>query len=253
PQRGKIPFGWSTCFCHLSQLCPEAIDYAAATQTRNDEFLEWGGGYYYPDHFGLNRLSRWELLAAQVRRTSALMKKNGTHIIGFNFASYNSRDARKAYEVIASQTEDLWAIFVFQYSPYEAGAGKTFWVKHRTGTELPVITARYSIWANSNDHDRAGTPAKVAREISEAVNNTPSDNLPRYDWVNAHVWSYFKRSPGPDENTEDVPQETAPAEGGVRGYSPAIWCAERLPPNIRVVSPSELAWRMRMKHDPSQA
>ena len=36
PDRGKIPFGWSCCFSHLLQLCPEAIDYAVATQSTND-------------------------------------------------------------------------------------------------------------------------------------------------------------------------------------------------------------------------
>jgi hypothetical protein len=59
-----------------------------------------------------------------------------------------------------------------------------------------------------------------------------------------HAWSYFKKAPGADEN--------ASTQGGVRGYSPVTWCAERLPPGIRVVSPAELAWRIRMEHDPSQ-
>ena len=66
-----------------------------------------------------------------------MMKKNDIRIIGFNLANYDSPDARKAYEVFASQTDGLLAIFVFQYSPYEAGAGKTFWVKDRNGIELP--------------------------------------------------------------------------------------------------------------------
>ena len=66
-----------------------------------------------------------------------MMKKNNTRMIGFNFANYDSPDARKAYEVFASQTDGLLAIFVFQYSPYEAGAGETFWVKDRNGIELP--------------------------------------------------------------------------------------------------------------------
>ncbi len=41
-------------------------------------------------------------------------------------------------------------------------------------------------------------------------------------------------------------------QGGVRGYSPVTWCADRLPATIRVVSPEELAWRIRMKHNPAQ-
>jgi hypothetical protein len=233
-------------------LCPEAVDYAVATRTGNDSFIEWGGGYYYPDLFGSNRPDRWELLAKHARRTWAMMKKNGTQMIGFNLADYDSPDARKAYEVFASQTDGLLAILAFQYSPYEAGAGETFWVKDRNGIALPVITARYSIWEHSNNRERAGTPAKVAREIQQTVNQTARDKLPRYDWVITHVWSYFKESPGADENAEDIPHENAAASGGVRGYLPALWCAERLPDNIRVIGPEEMVWRTRMQHDPSQ-
>jgi hypothetical protein len=252
PDRGKIPFGWSCCFSQLSQLCPGAIDYALETRSPRDTFIEWGGGYYYPDRFGSNRPNRWELLARQAQRTWALMKINNTRMIGFNCAIYDSPDARKAYEVFARETDGLLAIFVFQYSPYEAGAGETFWVKDRNGIELPVITARYSIWENSNGRKRAGTPAKVAREIIQTVEQTPQDKPPRYDWVIAHVWSYFKESPGNDESAENMPQEDAVSKGGVRGYSPAVWCAERLPGKIRVISPEEMIWRMRMEHDPSQ-
>ena len=141
---------------------------------------------------------------------------------------------------------------MFQYSRYEAGAGKTFWVKDRNGIEVPVITARYSIWEHKNNQERAGTPAKIAREIRQTVENASSDQLPRYDWVIDHVWSWFKRAPGTDENAENMPQENAATEGGVRGYSPVTWCAERLPANVRVVSPEELVWRIRMKHNPPQ-
>ncbi len=252
PDRGKIPFGWSCCFAHLSQLFPEAIEYAAATQTTNDWFLEWGGGYYYPDLFGLDRTNRWELLAQHARRTWAFMKRNNTRVIGFNVAKFDSPDARKAYEVFAGQTEGLLAILVWQYDCYEAGAGKVFWVKDRNGDEVPVISARYSIWHDTNRRPRSGTPAKVAREIRQTVENTPPSELPRYDWVNAHAWSWFKKAPGADENAEDVPQENAAAQGGERGYGPAGWCAERLPADIRVVGPEEMIWRMRMRHNPEQ-
>ena len=246
-ERGKIPFGWSCCFAHLAQLCPQAIDYALATQSPNDWFIEWGGGYYYPDHFGRSRTNRWELLARHARRTWELMKKTDTRIIGFNCSQIDSPEARKACEIFASQTDGLLAILVFQYSAYETGAGKIFWVKDRNGMEVPVITARYSIWEHANNRERAGTPARIAREIRQTVEKTP-----RYDWVIAHAWSYFQRTPDADENAENMPQENAAAAGGVRGYSPVTWCAERLPASVRVVSPEELVWRIRMQHDPSQ-
>ena len=252
PERGKIPFGWSCCFAHLAQLCPEAIDYAVSTQLPNDGFIEWGGGYYFPDLFGIDRADRWALLAEHARRTWLLMQKNNTRVIGFNVAKFDSPDALKAYEVFARQTDGLLAILVFQYDRYEAGAGRVFWVKDRNGVELPVISARYSIWSHANARARSGTPAKVAREIRQTVEDTGPGELPRYDWVIAHVWSWFKRAPGSDENAEDMPQDHAAAQGGVRGYAPVTWCAERLPANIRTVSPEELIWRTRMKHNTEQ-
>jgi hypothetical protein len=254
PGRGKLPFGWSCCFAHLSQLCPEAIDYAVATQSTNDSFLEWGGGYYYPDRFGLKRSNRWELLARHAQRTWALMRKNNTRIIGFNVAELDSSEARKAYEVFARQADGLLAILVFQYDAYEAGAGRTFWVKDRNGVEIPVISARYAIWHHLNHRPRAGTPAKVAREIRQTVEKTPRGEQPRYDWVIVHAWSWFKKGAGNDENAEDMmPQEDAAAnQGGQRLYGPVTWCAGRLPAHIRTVGPEELIWRIRMKHNPDQ-
>ncbi|MCC7376748.1 MAG: hypothetical protein IT581_18960 [Verrucomicrobiales bacterium] len=254
PDRGRIAFGWSSCFAHVSQLFPEAMSYAAATQSTNDWFVEWGGGYYYPDLFGRARTNRWELLAQHARRTWALMRKTNTRVIGFDVAKVDSPDALKAYETIAAQTDGLLAILVFQYDAYEAGAGRTFWVKDRKGCEVPVISARYLIWNHLNKRPRAGTPAKVAREIRQTVEQTPRSELPRYDWVNIHAWSWFKHASGIDEDAEDMPQEpsaTAAARGGVRGYAPVLWCASRLP-GIRVVGPEELVWRIRMKHNPEQ-
>jgi hypothetical protein len=252
PDRGKIPFGWSCCFAHLAQLCPEAIEYAAATQTTNDWFVEFGGGYYYPDLFGMERTNRWELLARHAGKTWEQMKECNTRIIGFNVTRFDSPDALKAYEVIAGQMDGLLAILVFQYYPYEGGGGKTFWVKDRNGVEVPVISARYSVWEHSNQRARAGTPAKIAREIRQAVQQTGPAELPRYDWAIAHAWSWFRAAPGPNEHAENMPQEDAAAHGGQRGYAPVLWCAGRLPTEVRIVGPEELAWRIRMKHDPNQ-
>jgi hypothetical protein len=95
-------------------------------------------------------------------------------------------------------------------------------------------------------------PAKVAREIRQTVENAPPAELPRYDWVNTHAWSWFKKAPSAGENAEDMPQENAETQGGERGYTPVTWCVERLPVKIRTVGPEELFWRIRMKHNPAQ-
>jgi hypothetical protein len=252
PERGRVPFGWSCCFAQLAQLCPPAVDYAVATQCPNDALIEWGGGYYFPDHFARDRPNRWGLLAAHARRTWALMQQNDTRLIGFNVAKFDSADALQAYRVFAGETDGLLGILVFEYERYEAGAGRVFWVKDRGGRDVPVISARYSLWSHANARARAGTPAKVAREIRQTVENPQPSRPPRHDWVIAHVWSWFKRAPGADENAEDMPQENAAARGGERGYTPVMWCAERLGPSIRVVGPEEMVWRLRMQHAPEE-
>jgi hypothetical protein len=223
PQRGRIPFGWSCCFAHLAQLCPEAIEYAAATQSTNDSFLEWGGGYYYPDIFALDRTNRWELLGLHARRTLAQMKRTNTRVIGFNVTKFDSANTRKACEVAAAQSNGLLAILVWQYDCYTAGAGSVFWVRDCDGVDVPVISARYTIWNRENRQPRSGTPAKIAHEIRQTVESTASAELPRYDWVNVHAWSWFKKAPGGDENAEDLPQEDAEAHGGKRVYTPVVW------------------------------
>lgn len=244
--RGKIPFGWSCCHSQLIQLCPVIIDHLSEQRTRNDAMIEWGGGYYYPDLFAKSRPEREALLAKQASRTWGLMRRTGMRIIGFNVAKVSSTEALKAYETFAKQTDGLTAILVFQYAPYEGGAGVVYWVKDARGVEIPVIAARYSIWGHSNNRERSGTPAKVASEIRDST----SGNQNRDDWVVVHAWSYFRRSEDSAPTAEDMPQEDAASKGGVRGYSPAVWCAERLTENVKVVHPEELCWRVRMKHDP---
>jgi hypothetical protein len=244
PHRGQIPFGWSGCFAQMAQLCPAAIAYAAQTRTTNDWFIEWGGGYYYPDRFAMERPNRWPLLAEHARRTWAFMKRTNCRTLGFNFQHCDSPDALHALQTIAAQTDGLLAILMFQYDCYEAGAGKVYWVKDRRGLDVPCITARYSIWEHSNNRPRAGAPAKVARDIQQA----PAQ--PRNDWALAHAWSYFKHAT--NEAGQDLPQPDAPAHGGERGYTPVLWCAAALPPAIRVIPLEELPWRLRMTHNPAQ-
>ncbi len=249
PARGRIPFGWSSCFAHLSQLCPPAIDYAASSQTANDRFIEWGGGYYYPDLFARSRANRWELLALQARRTWSRMQVNNTRVVAFNMAKTGSADALMAYQVFAGETDGLLGILAFQYAPYEGGAGATYWVKDKRGVDVPVVTARYSIWGHTNQRPRSGTPAKIAREIGENINADPA----RLDWVIVHAWSHFRKASGTDENAENLPAKREHEPGAARGYTPAVWCAERLPEKtVHVVDPEELLWRIRMKHNPGQ-
>lgn len=258
PARGKVPFAWSAPLAHLVQLCPQPLEYALETRTPNDWFVEWHGGYYYPDLFATERPNRWELLATHARRTWAMMQRSGANMIGFNIRYYDKPDALKAYETIIGETDGLLAVLAFQYSPYNAGAGRVFWFRDKRGIEVPVITLRYQVWWNLNQRANTGTPAKIAREIRESAGQAAQAGQSRHDWGMVHVWSYFKEARGHDEDAENLtPKKVLPENtsyekmGGVRGYAPATWMTDRLSESIRVVSPAEMAWRVRMKHDPT--
>lgn len=258
PRRGELPFGWSAPLTHLAQLVPQALSYAAETATPRDQLIEWHSGYFYPDLFAIERPNRWELLAEQTRRSWALMRRTGSDIIAYNFRYLDKPDARHALEVMAAQTDGLLAILAFQYSPYNAGAGEVFWVKDRLGQDVPVITLRYQIWWNLNKRANTGTPMKIAREIGAAATVAAQAGQSRHDWALVHAWSYFKSAgPATDENAENLPpkRELPPGQdyenlGGVRGFDPVRWSAARLPSSVRAVSVAEMAWRVRMQHDP---
>lgn len=252
PGRGRFPFGWSCCFSQLVQLCPEMLAYCVGTQSRNDAFIEWGGGYFYPDKFALNRSNAEELLARHARRTWAHMRKTGTRIIAFNFSDFSAPEARRACETYAREMDGLLGILAFQYYPYEGGAGTVLWVQDARGWDVPVVSARYAIWEHSNQRPRAGTPAKIAREIGESAAQAAREGRQQLDWVITHAWSFFRHAPGPDEDAENMDQTDAAKYGGVRGYEPVGWCVDRLPTGIRVALPEELIWRIRMQHNPSQ-
>lgn len=259
PHRGEIPFGWTAPLTHLEQLVPQALDYAAETATANDQLVEWHSGYFYPDLFATGRPDRWRLLAEQTRRSWALMRRAGVAIIGYNLRYLDKPDARQALEVIAAQTDGLLAILAFQYSPYNAGAGEVWWVRDKRGLEVPVITLRYQIWWNLNQRANTGTPMKIAREIAESAAQADAAGRPRHDWALVHAWSYFKPAgEATDENAENLPvKRDLPAGssyeslGGVRGYDPVRWAAARLPASVHQVSVAEMAWRVRMQHDPA--
>jgi hypothetical protein len=177
------------------------------------------------------------------------MKRAHTNIVGFNLTDLDQEDALTAYKVWAAQTDGLLAILVFRYDAYEGGAGQIWWVKDKNGVDVPVISAGYAIWNHLNGRDRAGTPAKVARQIAQKQAGGQ-----RYEWVVCHVWSWFKPASNNDENAEDMGQDDteSPKQGGERGYLPAVWCANRLPDRVHVMSIEELIWRIRMQHNTGQ-
>ena len=252
PAHGRFPFGWTGCLTHLRQLCPQAIDYLVETQPAQSSVLEMGGGYYYPDRFGARRKEPG-LLAAHARRVWAHLQRVGVRVLEVCATDLESPATLEAFRTYGREMPGLVGILAIQYSPYEAGAGKVFWVKDRSGIDIPVVTARYALWGNANGHGpRIGTPAKVARVINESVARAEGEGEQARGWCVAHCWSYFRHAPGVDEDAENMDQTNGHAAGGRRGVEPVEWCVERLRPNVKAVTPEELLWRVRMAHHPDQ-
>ena len=137
-------------------------------------------------------------------------------------------------------------MIVLQYYPYEGGNGKVFWVKNSDGIEIPVVTAKFALWANL-DNERAGTPTRLARIVNETAENARANGELLQAWSVVHAWSGFKNTG--DEQTENSTYGDPNSSAGV---TPIGWCAQKLSDDIKVVNPEELLWRIRMRHDPQQ-
>ncbi len=247
PDHGKFPFGWTSCLASLSQTCPYTIDHLVDTQPQATSFIEFAGGYHFPDHFATERPNREELLRVHARRTWKNMQRVGVKVFGLICEDIDSPNALEAYQIYAEEMDGIVGIMAIQYHPYEGGDGAVYWVKNKRGIEIPVVTAKYAIWAHQNRGNK-GTPARVARIINEHAQTFQQDNQKLLAWGIVHAWSRFKESPGSDEDAENVKA----GESGQWGLTPVKWCVERIDPEVKVISPEELLWRIRMEYNPEQ-
>jgi hypothetical protein len=236
--RGEFAMGWTHSPGHLAQVCPEALAKLAKMQTAGDAVIEQGGGYFYPDRLGSLRNNRKEILAIHGRRLGAQFRRNGACVLSFICQNVASPGAKEAYEIFAREIDGLIGMVALQYYPYEGGHGRIFWLPNRQGIEIPVVTLTHAIWAHAR-WPTGGTPAKIARLINGRADTE------RFSFATVHAWSSFREAD--HEQDEEVPGES----GGVRGLLPVSWCVRRLKSTVKVVTPEELIWRLRMEHDPA--
>ncbi len=241
PQHGRFPFSWTTCMGHLSQMCPQAVDYLAETLPSGASLVQYNGGYYYPDLFGCDRPEP-NLLARHARRISKQMQRTGVSVLGFICRDVSSDAAMRAYRTFAKEIDGLSGMIAVQYTPYEGGHGEVYWVKNARGQEIPVVTVRYCIWAGSPTPG-SGTPAKIARLLNTTAADAEQKGHRSQSVVMVHAWSRFREAAGEDETAEEVPAGGT----GTAGLSPVAWCVQRLEPRTRVVSAEELMWRLRAR------
>lgn len=242
--RGRFPMGWTFCYADLAQLCPYALNYLARTATPNDDLVLMGGGYYYPDLFGKDRPGL-AMLRQHAENLAPYMRLGGLRSLLVNVAQWDSPGARAAYATFARALPDLYGLFVIQYSPYTGGEGAVRWVATGTGEELPVLSARFGIWADAH-RPREGTPQEVAALLNGMPHAGASDTESHFSWVTVHAWSYFPQSATtPASASDDV-------SGKARGLAPVRTCVDNLAPYVRVVTPTDLARLMRLRLRPRQ-
>ena len=246
PLRGSVPVGWTMNGASLAQACPAALARLFDTMTPNDDFVEYGGGYFYPDLFAVEREDRHAALVAHARMLAHRMPQGGSRVLGFICKDVASPASREAYEIFAEHIPSLAGMIAVQYAPYNGGHGNVYWVSNPAGERIPVLTPRYALWEHAN-WKGGGTPAAVAAMANQhAAEASAAGEIP-FSLVVVHAWSSFLETQDDDPRAEDVPRDAPPeARARAQGTMPAIaWTARRLDPSIKVVTPEEMIWRLR--------
>jgi hypothetical protein len=243
PGNNDIPMSFTSCVLNLSMTGSDVYDYLAKTQPEGTSVVEYGGGYYYPDLFAKARPNPDELLRAYAAMINVQMKKTGTKVFGFICRDASGEAALNAYKIYAGEIEDLTGMIAVQYSPYNGGYGKVFWVKNKKGIEIPVVTAKYQLWAHLAKKG-SGNPAAVAGWIN-ADNLQSSGGNRQLNWTIVHAWSRFNRSPINGTITDADKKDG----NGERGVTPVKWTKDLINKGTKVVAIEELLWRIRMQHN----
>ena len=230
---GEFPMGWTSCSAQLLEMMPDVHDYMAETQPENSTIIEFGGGYHYPDQFGENR-EQEKALRVHAKKVNAHMQKAGTKVFGFICMDLENEASKKAYQIYAEEIDGLTGMIAIQYNPYEGGDGKIYWTIDKNGIHIPVVTAKYALWANL-DHERAGNPEKIARLINKEVLTSDVNDQNSFSWTSVHAWSEF-------EHNGEV----------ASGLTPVKWTINQLTEKVNVVNPEELLWRIRMENFPEE-
>ncbi len=235
----KLSMGFTSCLLNLSMASRDVYKKLLATQQPGVSLVEYGGGYYYPDLFAIARPNREELVRKFAAIINVKMKETGTSVFGVICKNLASERAKEMYRVFAEEIEDLSGIIAVQYSPYNGGNGKIYWVKNKKGISIPVITARYQLWANQH-RKNSGSPADIAGYI----NTDTTAGTGEWGWTIVHAWSRFDKDAS--GSFDDIKKGE---KKGERGVTPVKWTSELLSDRTTVVSIEELIWRIRMKNN----
>ena len=227
---------WTLCPINLSIVSPFTWNELAEKQYSRNSFIEYGGGYQYPDLFAIKRPNRKELLRVFAQRINFHLKKMDVKVVGFICRDVKSQASQEAFQIYAEELTGITGMIAVQYFPYEQG-GKIFWFKNLKGIEIPVSTATYSLWNEVNpQRPNCGTPEYISSLINRKVVTKKKNIL---SWTVVHSWSDFGKS-------SKVTKYPA------IGVNPVRATENLLSDDIKTISINELLWRVRMKYKPEQ-
>lgn len=237
----KMTFGMPASV--LPMLAPSQFENLLGAQNKSCSVMEMlGGGYYYVDNFGKDG-NRAQCLETAAERLAAHMRQHRIKILGVMAKdNVKSADAMEAYQAYVDANDQLEGIVAIQYSPYAGGAGEILWVTNKAGYDIPVITAKYSIW-NFGDRnaEREGTPAYIAGKLKEESSEES------FSAICVHAWSKFT-----DCGATSDPLAENDTDGGLNGAKAAKLCIGHLDDSFEAVNMQELVWRIRMDERPEQ-
>lgn len=232
----RSPVSWTLCPVNLSVVSTSTWNRFVTMKKDNSSVIEYGGGYQYPDEFAKNRPNREELLIEFAQRMNWHFKKLNIKIFGFICKDVFSKEARQAYEIYAREIEGLTGMVAIQYSPYNMG-GDIMWVKNKENIEIPVVTAKFSIWSGLFDNPLCGGPDYVAalinRDAAKASKQKDKENP--LSWTIIHAWSDFSKT----AHSDNLP---------IKGYNASKTSDQLLSPQVKNISVNELLWRIRERH-----
>lgn len=251
PSRGSFPMGWTVPAAGLAQCAAPTLAYLNATATPNDYFMLHDVGYFYWDQYARERENREAVMAAKVAMDSERMSLLGVRVLNPLVIDWKSEESMAAYRLLAEKAPDLAGIMVIAYSPYNAPKGEVLWVENSQGHPIPVVGARYALWAGlSKKFPLNGPPRLVAKYISEAPYAGAPSSEAYFDWTIVHAWSSFtKAAPDDDSLLAEEPDPARPEDTFI-GLEPVKWCVDQLAPHVEVVSAGEMLWRMRLHMKP---
>lgn len=220
-ERTASKMSFSLCAEALSQLAPAQLGNIFNLQGSANTIIEsFGGGYYYADTYSISG-DRSENLKIIAERAASHMRQHRIKVLELIATDVYSQKAQEAYKVFIEANDQLEGIIAIQYSPYNGGHGKIFWETNSAGYDIPVVTAKYSLWQGGSDGQ--GDPATIASAI-----NSGQDSLAL---VCVHAWSDFD---------------------GKRASSAALSCLKNAGASFKPANVQELIWRIRMRHRKEQ-